>query len=194
LENKITKISDIIFNINNITDQTKVIAFNAALEADSAGDKGKRFAVVASEVNRLADDIAILTKQVHQNIDEINNSSSSLIVSSNESAEKITKGNNLIKELENIFLKIRCGAEITTVQAQAITVSTEKQQKSSVQINTAIADISKGLTSFILSTKAATASVEDLTQMLAHLGSILTDKGEDSLSQDEINQLMTARR
>ncbi|MDR2186152.1 MAG: methyl-accepting chemotaxis protein, partial [Treponema sp.] len=44
LGNKISKIRDIVKTINTITDNTKVIAFNAALEAASAGDKGKRFA------------------------------------------------------------------------------------------------------------------------------------------------------
>ena len=179
LGNKITKIRDIVKNINTITDQTKVIAFNAALEAASAGDKGKRFSVVANEVNRLADDISLLTKQIRENVEEIQKSSSSLIISSEESADKITEGNNLIKELENIFREIRNGAEITANQAQTITISTQKQQKSSEQINIAIGDISKGLSNFIQSTRIATGSAQDLMQMTAELGELLTHKDEN---------------
>jgi len=178
LGNKITKIRDIIKTINTITDQTKVIAFNAALEAASAGDRGKRFAVVASEVNRLADDIASLTKQIREQAEEIQGSSSSLIISSEESADKITEGNNLIKELEDIFREIRSGAEITANQAQTITVSSQKQQKSTEQINIAIADISKGLSNFIQSTRVATSSAEELTQMIHALDSLLSVKNE----------------
>ena len=178
LGSKITKIRDIVKTINTITDQTKVIAFNAALEAASAGERGKRFAVVASEVNRLADDIAILTKQIREQVEEIQNSSSTLIISSEEGADKITEGNNLIKELEDIFREIRSGAEITANQAQTITVFTQKQQKSTEQINTAITDISGGLSNFIHSTKVATSSAEGLTQMIQELGAILTDKKE----------------
>ncbi|MCL2229521.1 MAG: methyl-accepting chemotaxis protein [Treponema sp.] len=178
LGNKISKIRDIVKNINTITDQTKVIAFNAALEAASAGDKGKRFSVVASEVNRLADDISSLTKQIRENVEEIQGSSSSLIVASEESAEKITEGNNLIRELEEIFTEIRSGAEITANRAQTITISTQKQQKSSEQINIAIADISKGLTNFIQSTRIATGSAQDLVQLTGELGELLTDKDE----------------
>ena len=175
LGNKIIKIRDIVKSINTITDQTKVIAFNASLEAASAGDRGKRFAVVASEVNRLADDIASLTKQIRDQIEEIHGSSSSLIISSEESADKIIEGNNLIKELEDIFREIRSGAEITSNQAQIITVSTQKQQKSSAQINIAIADISKGLSNFIQSTRIATSSAEELTELIEKLDKILTD-------------------
>ncbi|MCL2243207.1 MAG: methyl-accepting chemotaxis protein [Treponema sp.] len=174
LGNKITKIRDIIKTINTITDQTKVIAFNAALEAASAGDRGKRFAVVASEVNRLADDIAALTRQIREQTEEIQGSSTSLIISSEESADKITEGNNLIRELEDIFREIRSGAEITANQAQTITVSTQRQQKSTEQINVAIADISKGLSNFIHSTKVATSSAEDLTQMINKLDALLS--------------------
>jgi methyl-accepting chemotaxis protein len=176
LGNKIIKIRDIIKTINTITNQTKVISFNAALEAASAGDRGKRFSVVASEVNRLADDIALLTKQVREQIEEIQSSSSLLIISSEESADMIAEGNNLIRKLEDIFREIRSGAEITANQAQTITVSTQKQQKSTEQINIAITDISSGLNNFLRSTEAATASAEGLTRMIEELGTLLNVK------------------
>ena len=175
LGNKIIKIRDIVKSINTITNQTKVIAFNAALEAASAGDRGKRFSVVANEVNRLADDIAALTRQIHEQVEEIQGSSSSLIIKSEESADKINEGNNLIKELEDIFREIRSGAEITSNQAQTITISSQKQQKSSEQINIAITDISKGLSNFIHSTKVATSSAGELTELIGKLDAILTD-------------------
>jgi methyl-accepting chemotaxis protein len=173
LGNKIAKIRDIIITINDITDQTKVIAFNAALEAASAGERGKRFAVVASEVNRLADDITTLTKQIKEQADEIQSSSSSLINSGEESSNKINLGNILIKKLEDIFREIRSGAEITANQAQTITEATLIQQKSTEQINIAIADISRGLSNFIQSTKIATSSAGELTKMMHELDVLL---------------------
>jgi len=185
LGNKIIRIRDIIKSINTITDQTKVIAFNAALEAASAGDRGKRFAVVASEVNRLADDIASLTKQIRDQVEEIQGSSSSLIISSEESADKIIEGNNLIKELEDIFREIRSGAEITSNQAQTITVSTQRQQKSTAQINIAITDISKGLSNFIQSTRVATSSAAELAELIEKLDKILT--GNPSANKETVS-------
>ncbi|MDR0502630.1 MAG: methyl-accepting chemotaxis protein [Treponema sp.] len=173
LGNKISKIHDIITAIKAITDQTKVIAFNAALEAASAGEQGKRFSIVSREVNRLADDIASLTRQIRLQADEIQGSSSSLIASSEESTVKITDGSSLIRDLEYIFMEISQGAETTASQAQTITVSTQKQQKSTEQINIAISDISKGLASFIQSTKVATSSAGDLSQMIQELDAYL---------------------
>jgi methyl-accepting chemotaxis protein len=176
LGNKITKIRDIVKSINAITNQTKVIAFNASLEAASAGEKGRRFSVVAGEVNRLADDIASLTLQIREQVEEIQNSSSSLIISSEESADKITEGNSLIKELEDIFREIRSGAEITVNQAKTITYATQKQQKSSEQIDIAITDISSGLSNFIKSTEIVTSSAGELSNMISELGMLLNVK------------------
>jgi methyl-accepting chemotaxis protein len=177
LGNKINKIRDIVRVINTITDQTKVIAFNAALEAASAGETGKRFAVVAAEVNRLADDIAGLTRQIREQVEEIQSSSSSLIIYSEEGSDRIAEGYKLIKDLEGIFKEIRSGAEITSNQAQTITVSTQKQRKSSEQINIAIAEVSRGLKSFISSTEAAKESAETLAEIALKLEAFLKGPG-----------------
>jgi methyl-accepting chemotaxis protein len=173
LGNKINNIRDIVRIINTITDQTKVIAFNAALEAASVGEAGKRFAVVATEVNRLADDIAGLTRKIREQVEEIQSSSSSLIIFSEEGSDRIAEGYRLIKDLEDIFKEIRSGAEITSNQAQTITVSTQKQRKSSEQINIAIADVSRGLKGFISSTESARESAEGLVGLVRSLEQFL---------------------
>lgn len=121
LSNKVKKIRDIVRAINTITDQTKVIAFNAALEAAGAGEAGKRFSVVAGEVNRLADNIAGLTRQIREQVEEIQSASSFLIVHSEEGSDIIAEGYMLIKDLEDVFMEIRSGAEITSNQAKTIT-------------------------------------------------------------------------
>jgi methyl-accepting chemotaxis protein len=106
-------------------------------------------------------------------VEEIQNSSSALIISSEEGADKITEGYKLIKDLEDIFKEIRSGAEITSNQAQIITISTQKQQKSTEQINVAIADISSGLNSFLHSTEVATRSAEGLIRLAKELEQVL---------------------
>jgi len=173
LGNKIIKIREIVKTINTIANQTKVIAFNAALEAAGAGEQGKRFSVVANEVNRLAEDITALTVQIRDQVEEILGSSSALIVSSEESADKIAEEINLIKELEDVFREIRSSAEITANQAQKITASSQTQQKSTKQVTVAISGISGCLSSFIQSTKVANSSAEGLAQKIQELDSLL---------------------
>jgi methyl-accepting chemotaxis protein len=174
LANKVNKIRDIVRIINTITDQTKVIAFNAALEAASAGEAGKRFSVVAGEVNRLADDIAVLTRQIREQVEEILSSSSSLIVYSEEGSDNIAEGYKLIKDLEEVFKEIRAGAEITSNQAQIITGSTQQQLKSSEQIHTAVTEVSQGMKHFIGAAKATAMSAGTLTERAHELEKFLT--------------------
>jgi methyl-accepting chemotaxis protein len=181
LSNKVNKIRDIVRIINTITDQTKVIAFNAALEAASAGETGKRFAVVAGEVNRLADNIAVLTRQIREQIEEIQSSSSSLILYSEEGSDKIAEGYKLIKDLEDIFRETRSGAAITSNQAQTITVSTQQQLKSSEQMHAAIAEVSHGVKQFIGAAEAAAISAGTLTERTQELEKFLTAK--DTIKQ-----------
>ncbi|MDR0301941.1 MAG: methyl-accepting chemotaxis protein [Treponema sp.] len=175
LGNKVNKIRDIVRVINTITDQTKVIAFNAALEAAGAGETGKRFAVVAAEVNRLADDIAGLTRQIREQVEEIQSSSSSLIVYSEEGSDRIAEGYKLIKDLEDVFKEIRIGAEITSNQAQTITGSTRQQLKSSEQITSAISEVSHGVKLFIGAAESAALSAVTLTERAQELERFLME-------------------
>jgi len=175
LSNKVNKIRDIVRIINTITDQTKVIAFNAALEAASTGETGKRFAVVAGEVNRLADDIAVLTRQIREQVEEIQSSSSSLIVYSEEGSDRISDGYRLIKDLEDVFREIKSGAEITSNQARTITVSTQQQLKSSEQIHTAVSDVSREVKNFIGAARTTALEAGNLTERTDELKRFLAD-------------------
>jgi methyl-accepting chemotaxis protein len=176
LSNKVSKIRDIVRIINTVTDQTKVIAFNASLEAVSAGESGKCFAVVAGEVNRLADDIDNMTRQIREHVEEILSSSNSLIVYSEEGADRIAEGYKLIKDLEDVFKEIRDGAEITSNQAQTITVFTKQELKSSEMLNNAITDISQEVKYCIDSSKTAVLSVKTLTERTLELERHLTQE------------------
>jgi methyl-accepting chemotaxis protein len=179
LSNKVNKIRDIVRIITTITEQTKVIAFNAALEAASAGETGKRFAVVAGEVNRLADDIAVLTRQVREQVEEIQSSSSSLIVYSEEGSDRIAEGYKLIKDLEDVVREIRAGAEITSNQAQTITVSTQKQLKSSEQIHNAITEVSQDVKRLISTAEAAAFTTGNLTERAGELEKLLQSEAQE---------------
>ncbi|MBP5158234.1 MAG: hypothetical protein ILP18_10235, partial [Treponema sp.] len=79
LGDKINNIWDIVTLINSVADQAKIIAFNAELEASSAGEAGKNFHIVATEIRRLADGIIDGTKEIKEKINEIQQSSDRLI-------------------------------------------------------------------------------------------------------------------
>ena len=100
LGEKISGIWEIVKIINDIADQTRIIAFNAELEASSAGDSGKNFHIVANEVRRLAAGITKSVDQIKERITEIQHSSDNLIITSESGTEKIREGLELSEKLK----------------------------------------------------------------------------------------------
>jgi methyl-accepting chemotaxis protein len=95
LGRKSKEINMVMEIINNIANQTKLIAFNAALEAASAGEAGKRFGVVAVEIRRLADSVVESTSEIEGKITEILDSVNRLVMSSEKNFQVIQAGQNM---------------------------------------------------------------------------------------------------
>ncbi|MGD0230776.1 MAG: methyl-accepting chemotaxis protein [Syntrophorhabdales bacterium] len=122
------KIGDIISIINEIADQTNLLALNAAIEAARAGEHGRGFAVVADEVRKLAERTTGATSEVSGIIREIQNNVTSAVTSIDHVTAKVDKG---------VDLSSKAGAELTT-----IVKSVEDLQEMVQQIATAIEEMS----------------------------------------------------
>lgn len=104
---------EIVGIINSIAAQTKIIAFNAELEASSAGEKGKNFEIVASEIRRLADNTVASTEEIKKSIREIHESSNHLILAGQEEGEKISQGMELSAQLKEVFNRLQGHSELS---------------------------------------------------------------------------------
>lgn len=162
LAEKIESIWDIVTLINSVADQAKIIAFNAELEASSAGEAGKNFHIVANEIRRLADGIIDGTKEIKEKINEIQHSSDSLILMSESGTEKINSGYDSAKNLELKFESIKSASEITADSAGDITDIIQQQSIASEQILIALKQISSGVENFTLATDSISSSSENL--------------------------------
>ncbi|MBR1931040.1 MAG: methyl-accepting chemotaxis protein [Lachnospiraceae bacterium] len=88
LTNKLTQISDFVFNIEEIADQTNLLSLNASIEAARAGEQGRGFAVVAEEIRKLADNSGRTAKEIEGLIEEIS-------VYSNNAIDKVAEAENI---------------------------------------------------------------------------------------------------
>ena len=165
LSDKIEGVWDIVNIINTITDQTKIIAFNAELEAASAGEAGKSFNIVATEIRRLADLTTNSTREIKQRITEIQHSSDNLIITSEGGTEKIQEGITLSANLEENFNYIKSSAEITAESSSDIRDIIEQQTFAFEQIVVTLRQIAAGVESFSFSTQAITAASEELKKI-----------------------------
>ncbi|MDC7124254.1 MAG: methyl-accepting chemotaxis protein [Spirochaetales bacterium] len=142
LSEKIENIWDIVNIINEIADQTKIIAFNAELEATAAGAAGRNFRIVASEIRRLADNTVNSTSEIKERITEIQHSSDSLIISSETGTERIKEGNNISEELEKVFEDVLNSTEIATASTEGVSSTIKTQTKDFESIICGMKDIS----------------------------------------------------
>ena len=173
LGEKIDSIWDIVNIINGIVDQTKIIAFNAALEASSAGEAGKNFQIVASEIKRLADNTTISTKEIKSKISEIQSSSNNLIIISEEGSERVKEGWDLSNKLEEVFNEILNSADISARSAGQIDLSIKQQVSSFEQILLTLKEISGGIENFVVSTQHTSQASESLNQIASDLKKII---------------------
>ena len=165
LGEKIDAIWEIVNIINNIADQTKIIAFNAELEASAAGEAGKNFQIVASEIRRLADSTVSSTSEIKTKINEIQHSSDNLIIASEDGTEKIEEGASLTKELFTTFQEILETSEISAQSAGDINTSIKQQVSAFEQILQTLKQISEGINNFAISTKSTTEISQNLKNM-----------------------------
>jgi twitching motility protein PilJ len=103
------EIGDIVSLINDIADQTNILALNAAIQASMAGDAGRGFAVVADEVQRLAERSAAATKQIETLVKTIQTDTNEAVISMEQTTSEVVKGARLaqdagvaLEEIENV--------------------------------------------------------------------------------------------
>jgi twitching motility protein PilJ len=103
------EIGDIVSLINDIADQTNILALNAAIQASMAGEAGRGFAVVADEVQRLAERSAAATKQIETLVKTIQTDTNEAVISMEQTTAEVVKGARLaqdagvaLEEIENV--------------------------------------------------------------------------------------------
>lgn len=172
LGKKSKEINKIMAIINNIANQTKLIAFNAALEAASAGEEGKRFGVVAVEIRRLADSVVESTSEIEGKITEILDSVNRLVMSSEKSFQLIQEGQEYASHTVAMLIESVDGVDETASAAKQISLSTQQQQIASSQVVLALKDIEQGVhhaTDSIHQSNIVTGELSELSEQLGLL-------------------------
>ncbi len=189
LGKKSREISKVMEIINSIADHTKLLAFNAALEASSAGEAGKRFGVVAAEIRRLADSVTESTGEIEGKISEIQEAVNNLAVASEKSSRGIEQGMDFSSQTAGLLSDIVEAAHTTMDSAKQISLSTQQQKTANSQVVIALREIMQGANT----TSASVESLGTISFQLAALSESLSQilkkvgyKG-DMLHQKEVN-------
>lgn len=169
LSKKASRITEIISIISGINEQTKIIAFNAALEASNAGETGKRFEVVAGEIRRLADTVQESTDEVKAMIREMQDSVQNLIKTSEESGKTIYQGVGMVRDLAVTMRDFAGSAEETSQSAGQIQNSTAQQKVAGEEIVSTLHLITRTMDQLATMSGELSATADELNDLSVKL-------------------------
>jgi methyl-accepting chemotaxis protein len=169
----LNRINESIALIDSIADQTRLIAFNASLEAaasvdtsaEGSGDKA-RFSVVAAEIRRFADNVVDSTTEIKEQIEELQRASRSLVEEADNGRVQIDQGYERVARQKEVFEQIVEVSQNVAARSRQISSLSKQQEYASSQIFVALKEISAGVTQFAAST-AATSKIADSLNLMA---------------------------
>lgn len=143
LGKKSQQIGAVLDIVSELAEQTNILAINATIEAAGAGDAGKRFAVVADEIRKLADRVAVSTKEVRALIDDVRSAVNTTVMATETGSKAVDTGSKQFGDVASSFQQIAGLVTTTTEASREIELSTKQQTTAVEQVNLAIANVAQ---------------------------------------------------
>ena len=165
LSEKTQAIGEIIVTVNDISERTNLLALNAAIEAAAAGESGRSFAVVASEMKLLADQAKGATAQVRGILGEIQRGINASVMLTEEAVKRAAAGKNrtdsTVRTIEEMAARVEEGVQTF----QQIVASTNQQQLGIEQVMGALQNIRQASQQTAAGTREVETASANLTEL-----------------------------
>lgn len=163
------EIGDIVNLINDIADQTNILALNAAIQASMAGEAGRGFAVVADEVQRLAERSSSATRQIETLVRAIQADTTEAVISMEQTTAEVVRGARLAQDAGVALEEIENVSQDLAALIQGISNAAQQQTSSAGQISHTMAVIQQ-ITSQTSADSTTTAeSIGNLARMASEM-------------------------
>jgi methyl-accepting chemotaxis protein len=143
LGKKSQQIGAVLEIVSELAEQTNILAINATIEAAGAGDAGKRFAVVADEIRKLADRVAGSTKEIRTLIEDVRSAVNTTVMTTETGSKSVDAGSKQFGDVTTAFKHIAGLVGTTTEAAREIELSTKQQTTAVEQVNVAIGNVAQ---------------------------------------------------
>lgn len=165
LTERTQQIGEIIASVNEIAEQSKLLALNASIEAAKAGEHGRGFAVVALEIRTLAEQSKQATKQVRSILSEIQKASHSAALVTEEGSRAAVDGNEKVRKIGERLGQLAYVISQTTRASRQISAAMKQQSTGLEQIAGAMRQINRATQETKLSAQQAEGALNDLAKL-----------------------------
>ena len=165
LGKKSQQIGGILEIINELAEQTNILAINATIEAAGAGENGKRFAVVADEIRKLADRVGGSTKEIRGLIDDIRAAVNTTVMTTEGGTKAVEAGALQFSEVAIAFRQIVSLVSTTTEATREIELSTKQQSTAVSQVNIAVSNVAQAARETEVSSSKTLQTATELTNL-----------------------------
>ncbi len=168
LNKRVQQVGRIVEFIDGIADKSDLLALNAELEGNKAGEVGRGFSLVAAEMRRLAESVMSSTREIGRLIDEIRDATNAAVMATEAGVKASDAGSALAQQVSDELSRILDARRQTSDAMQSIGMATHQQQSGTDQLAEAMADIFK-------STRAAAEASKEMTTTQGDLVSLSDD-------------------
>ncbi|HWL22846.1 MAG TPA: methyl-accepting chemotaxis protein [Ureibacillus sp.] len=189
LSKQTNEIEVISRTITEITEQTNLLALNAAIEAARAGEHGKGFAVVADEVRKLAEQSKESASKIVDLTIEIKKDTENVAHGVSNSISSVKDGVEIIGEAGNAFSTIVQAVQTMKVQISEISATAEQISASAEEVSASVNEISNSSTESSKEVEIIAAAIEEQAATMDQVNTIAVELSEKALSlQTEVQK------
>jgi methyl-accepting chemotaxis protein WspA len=169
LNEKAGSINQIVTTITKVADQTNLLSLNAAIEAEKAGEHGRGFSVVATEIRRLSDQTSVATYDIGQTVKEIQSAVSASVMGMDKFSEEVRRGMQDVQQVGEQLGQIIQQVQALAPRVEAVNEGMQAQATGAEQITQALGQLSEAAQQTVESLRQSNQAIEGLNQVVAGL-------------------------
>ena len=171
LSEKAGNINQVVSTITKVADQTNLLSLNAAIEAEKAGEYGRGFSVVATEIRRLADQTAVAMYDIDQTVKEMQSAVSAGVMSMDKFSEEVRGGVEEIQKVSTQLTQIIQQVQVLTPRFETVNEGVQVQATGAQQISESLVQLSEAVQQTVESLRQSNIGIEQLKEVSERLKS-----------------------